>query len=343
MSESLPVGKLPAAQLDAMLRRLPRRDPRVVLGPRLGEDAAVLDLDDRYLVAASDPVTFASDRIGWYAVHVNANDVAVLGATPRWFLAVVLLPEGTSTAELAAGIMADVASTCDALDVTVCGGHTEITAGLDRPIVIGQMLGEVSPARLVRKDRVQVGDQVILTHGAAIEGTALLAREKRAALASSLTPDLLSRAEAFLDTPGLSIVSAARVASGAGDIHAMHDPTEGGIQTALTELAAASGHGLEVWIDRIPVLAETRAVCDHFKLEPLKLLASGALLIATPPATTEAVTAALSANNIPASVVAEARPASFGVMARKDGQLHPLAPAERDEISRLFEADGQGP
>ncbi len=91
MSESLPVGKLPAAQLDAMLRRLPRRDPRVVLGPRLGEDAAVLDLDDRYLVAASDPVTFASDRIGWYAVHVNANDVAVLGATPRWFLAVVLL------------------------------------------------------------------------------------------------------------------------------------------------------------------------------------------------------------------------------------------------------------
>lgn len=333
----LPTGKLPAAHLKAILRSLPRRDPRVVVGPKFGEDAAVLDIGGRYLVAAADPVTFASERIGWYAVHINANDVAVLGGVPRWFFAVVLLPE-RATSELAATIMTDIAETCDALEVTVCGGHTEVTGGLERPIVIGQMLGEVAGPDLVRKKNLEVGDQVILTHGAAIEGTALLARERRADLAGRLPDDLVARAEALLDSPGLSVVPAVRAATHAGTVHAMHDPTEGGIQTALVELAEAAGLGLEVFADRIPVLEETRAICERLQLEPLKLIASGALLLATPPDSTEAVTAALNSSGIPAGVVAEARPSSFGVMWRDGGKLRPLLPADRDEVARASDS-----
>ena len=168
----LPTGKLPADELARMLESLPARDPRVLLGPRPGEDAALLDMGDCCLAVATDPVTFAIDRIGWYAVHVNANDIAVLGAQPRWFFAVLLLPEGTSTAEQAAAIMADIGRTCAEIGVTVCGGHTEVTSGLARPLVVGQMLGEVPSGDVIRKDRLAVDDDVIVTHGIAIEGTA---------------------------------------------------------------------------------------------------------------------------------------------------------------------------
>ena len=121
-------GKLPPAELGSLLASLPQQDPRVLLGPKLGEDAAApLDFGDRCLVAAADPVTFAIDRIGWYAVHINTNDVVVLGAEPRWFLAVLLLPEGGHTLELEQAIMTDIGQTCENLGVTVCGGHTEVT------------------------------------------------------------------------------------------------------------------------------------------------------------------------------------------------------------------------
>ena len=161
--DRLSAGKLPAKDLDRLIAALPATDPRVLLGPHLGEDAAVIEMGDRCLVATTDPVTFATDRIGWYAVHVNANDVAVMGAQPRWFLAVVLLPAVSSTRGLARAIMDDIGATCDELGVTVCGGHTETTPGIERPVVVGQMLGEVPPQRLVRKSRLAVGDDIILT------------------------------------------------------------------------------------------------------------------------------------------------------------------------------------
>src|SRR5688572_31941148 len=93
----LPVGKLRAELLGRLFDKHVPGDARVVVGPRVGEDAAVLDIGDRYLIATADPITFATDELGWYALHVNANDLAVRGARPLWFLATVLLPEGRAT------------------------------------------------------------------------------------------------------------------------------------------------------------------------------------------------------------------------------------------------------
>lgn len=332
----LPAGKLPASALEAMLARLPHGDRRVVIGARLGEDAAVLEIGDRYLVVATDPVTFATDRIGWYSVHVNANDVAVLGARPRWFFAVLLLPEGRSRAGTAEAITDDIARTCGTLGVSLCGGHTEVTTGLDRPIVIGQMLGEVEPERLVRKDRLEVGDRVLVTRGAAIEGTAILARERRETLESRLDAALLARAQALLFDPGISIIEAAQTATSAGQVHAMHDPTEGGIATGLWELARAGGVGLRVRADAIPILPETRAVCEVFGLDPLALIASGSLLVAAAPGEAGAIISALGARGIPAADVGEIRPAEEGVRIEIAGRSVPLEPAERDEIARVL-------
>src|SRR5215831_14279280 len=152
----LPVGKLPLEQLRSLLRHLSKHDARLLIGPQIGEDAAVIDAGDRYLVVATDPITFAIDHIGRYAVHVNANDIAVLGARPLWFFIVMLLPESHTTGELAEMIMADVRVTCEELGVALGGGHTEITQGLERPILVGQMLGEVTPSGLVRKKRIAI-------------------------------------------------------------------------------------------------------------------------------------------------------------------------------------------
>ena len=134
----LKVGKLPPEILGRLLAGTPCTDPRVVVGPRIGEDAAVIDFGATYLVAKTDPITFATDRIGWYAVNINANDVAAMGARPKWFLATLLLPEGSADEGLAEGIFNDIVASCAGLGISLVGGHTEITAGLERPILVGR-------------------------------------------------------------------------------------------------------------------------------------------------------------------------------------------------------------
>lgn len=323
-------GKLPPEVLGRLLERVPRRDPRVVIGPRIGEDAAVIDFGDRYLVAKSDPITFTAERIGWYAVNINANDVATLGARPRWFLATLLLPAGGGP--LAESIFADILAACGELEVSLCGGHTEITPGLDRPIVAGQMLGEVEKPRLVRKERIRPGDVVLLTRGVALEGTAILAREKAGELAGRLGDALLERARQLLFTPGISVVGDALAAAAAATVHGMHDPTEGGLIGGLWELAAAAGVGLSVERASIPVLAETGAVCPLFGLDPLRLIASGALLIAVASEDAQPVMEALAARGTPVAAIAKVTPAAQGL--RLDGE--PFAFPERDEITRVL-------
>ncbi|HOQ28727.1 MAG TPA: AIR synthase related protein, partial [Armatimonadota bacterium] len=142
------VGKLPAELLARLLSRHPVTDPRVLVGPAPGEDAAAIDMGDRVLVAKTDPITFATDAIGWYAVNVNANDIATMGAEPRWFLATVLLPEGAEE-RLAEEIFEQIATACEELGIALVGGHTEITYGLSRPVIAGCLLGEAERERLL--------------------------------------------------------------------------------------------------------------------------------------------------------------------------------------------------
>lgn len=292
-------GKLPQDHLARILRALPHRDPRVLLGPGIGRDAAVIDAGGpRLLVAKSDPITFASDLIGSYAVHVNANDVACMGAKPSWFLATILLPE-SSTPELPESIFHQIQEACDSLEIEIVGGHTEITIGLSRPIICGSLLGEVSRDRLVRPDGARPGDALILTKGIAIEGTAVLAREAAAPLRARGVGDAtITTAADYILEPGISVVREARAACDAVRVHAMHDPTEGGLATALYEMTEASALGIEVAADAIQVLPETQAICETAGLDPLGLLASGALLIAVAHSDCEAAVRAIEAEGV---------------------------------------------
>ena len=313
----------------------------MVLGPRFGEDAAVIDMGAKYLVAKTDPITFTAERIGWYAVNINANDIATLGARPRWFLATLLLPETRTTRALARSIFRDVLRACRSLGLTLCGGHTEITAGLARPLVVGLMLGEVDKSQLVRKESQRPGDLVLLTKGVALEGTAILAREKAPRLEAKLGKALIRRARRLLFRPGISVVREALLAVRHGEIRAMHDPTEGGLFSGLYELARAGGVGLRIWLDKVPVLPETQAFSRVLGFNPFALIASGALLVVASARTAGGVVAALGRAGISAAIIGEVRRASQGIRVLEPGgaRLRPLTVPARDEIARLLAAD----
>jgi len=336
--KGFPVGKLPPRILQALLAqcRVSRRS-RVVLGPRFGEDAAVIDLGAKYLVAKTDPITFTSERLGWYAVNINANDVATLGARPLWFLATLLLPEKTTLLPLVRKIFRETLCACRELDVTLCGGHTEITRGIDRPIMIGQMLGEVAKSKLVRKESQQPGDLVLLTRGIAIEGTAILARERRVALARKLPMKTLRHAGRLLLRPGISVVRDALLAQRHGEIHAMHDPTEGGLTSGLYELAKAGGVGLRIWKDKVPVLEETRSFSEILGFDPFALIASGALLVVASANSAPKLLRAYTRRGVRAAIIGEVTEAAEGVQMVEKGRVSPLRVPSRDEIARLLE------
>lgn len=334
----IPVGKLPPRLLEGLLSRYRVTDPRVIEGPGIGKDAAVIDMGDRYLVAKTDPITFATDEIGWYAVHVNANDIACCGAVPRWFLATLLLPEKGTTPELVESIFQQIATACDQLGISLCGGHTEITFDLKRPIVVGQMLGEVAPDHYVMATGAKVGDALLLTKGIAIEGTAVIAKEKRAELRDTMPESELQRCARFLHEPGISVVRDAQLAFEVGGVHALHDPTEGGVATGLWELAQASDVGLVIDEERLPVVTECQNLCRHFGLDPLGLIASGSLLISAAADRSHAIVERLVEAEIDAALIGEVVPSDESCRMRSaDGTLRPLPEFPRDEITRLFE------
>ncbi|MFN3974301.1 MAG: AIR synthase family protein [Dehalococcoidia bacterium] len=338
-SRMLP-GKLPAHMLQHLLEMAQSNDPQVVVGPGIGADAAVLEVGDSLLVAKSDPVTFATNLIGWYMVQVNANDIACMGARPRWLLCTLLLPEGCQPS-LAEDIFHQVVEACRPIGVTIIGGHTEITYGLSRPIAIGAMLGVVERERLVRPGGARPGDVLLLTKGIALEGTALLAREAPDALIKAGLPqEQIASAQRLLLEPGISILREALTAVAAGPVHTLHDPTEGGLATALRELATPAGLGLEVDAEAIPVLPECRRVCRALGLDPLGLLASGSLLIAVSPEVSEAVQRAVEGEGIPCTPIGRMLGPGEGLFLRRGGQREPLPTFPRDEVARWFSKEG---
>jgi len=312
---------------------VPGDDPRVIVGPGVGLDCAVIDLGATCLVMKSDPITFASDSIAWYAVQVNANDLAVFGAESRWLLATLLLPEGAARAEQVEQIMADLLQACEPLGISLVGGHTEVTYGLPRPLMVCTLVGEVPRQRLVTPRGAQAGDRLLLTKGVPVEATAILAREAPGALEVFLSPSEMETARNFLYDPGISVVRDARMAQAAGEVHAMHDPTEGGLLGALWELAQASGKRLQVDLSAVPIPSLSRRICNRLGIDPFAAIASGALLLSV-----AAVDAGIIENSLQAA----------GIICRSIGSIQEGDPTvvgldeksllqpPRDEIARWF-------
>ncbi|OHB96990.1 MAG: hydrogenase expression/formation protein, partial [Planctomycetes bacterium RIFCSPHIGHO2_12_42_15] len=251
-------------------------------------------------------------------------------------LATLLLPEGKTNAKLATQIFRDIIKSTQKLNITLCGGHTEISYKIDRPIVIGHMLGEVEKGKLVVNARAKPGDDLLLTKGIAIEGTAIIAREKAAVIRKKFDKKFLKRAQAFIDKPGLSVVADALLANKTAQIHAMHDPTEGGLATGVMELAKASGTGVIIDAEKIPCYEETEQICKFFNIQPLGLIASGALLIALDPKNTKEVIAILAKNGILCTPIGRLTQKSEGLKLFTKGKLVKMPKFTVDEITKVL-------
>jgi hydrogenase expression/formation protein HypE len=340
MGIPLPPGKLPNELLEEVLAELTFEDPSLLINPGVGQDVAAVDISaDEVLVLKSDPVTFATDAIGQYAVLVNANDIATSGASPRWLLATLLFPVG-STPSFIWSVIRELQGFCRKWGITLCGGHTEITDAVSRPVVCGMMAGSVRKRDLIDKRRMRPGDRVLMTKAAAVEGTALIAREFGSRLrALGLSPGEIRSSRSYLDR--ISILPEAGRAAQCPGTSAMHDVTEGGIATALEELSAAGGSRLRVHLDRIPVFPETRRICRLLGLHPLGLIGSGSLLICCRPKHSQRLEKDLHRSGIQVTWIGEVAEKGFGVQGFRGGRPARWPRFEVDEIARLF-AEGQG-
>jgi hydrogenase expression/formation protein HypE len=323
------VGKIaPEVLRRVVMSQLGVRRPEVLVHSGLGEDSTVLDFGDLVAVMSTDPITGAAANSGWIAVHVACNDIAAMGAEPLGVLLTVLLDEGTDESALSI-LMRDVNRACLELGIEVVGGHSEVTSLVKSPVLSLTSVGFARREAYVTSAGGRPGDALILTKAAGLEGTAILATDRSRWLASRLTTECLDGARAFLRE--ISVVREGIAAARAG-ASAMHDVTEGGVLGAAYELAIASGCGIDLNADAVPVRAETRSICAEFGIDPLRLVSSGAMLIAAPNA--EPVLAAVSALGVDATVIGELTAGSPTVL--RSGQREPLMPPETDELYRAL-------
>jgi hydrogenase expression/formation protein HypE len=332
--EKLLPGKLPHSFLYPLLKKYTFKDTNVFAGAQIGEDAAVVDAGDHFLILKTDPITFVTDEIGYYAVHVNSNDILCMGGTPLYFLATLLLPADSTPAAVEM-IFKQISVTCRKQNICYCGGHTEITLGLDRPIVVGQMVGKAAKEELLLKSSIEADDHILLINESPIEATSIIARVRGTELEKAFSTDFMIRCRNALFQPGISVRPAAEIAFKTAPLHALHDPTEGGIATALYEVAMSVNLGFRIYYDQIPFLPEGKLLCDHYDLNPLGCIASGSLLAFVPARSVNRLLTAFHKQDIPA--------ADIGIMTKNEcektmiiaGEETALPIFQQDEIVKI--------
>lgn len=324
------VGKLtPAALQQLIFDRLGKRRPEVVLRGAFGEDSAALDLGGDLCVISTDPITGAAKHAGWLAIHVSCNDVAANGAEPVAVLLTILLPAG-SDKSLVTEIMVDAEMAAQEVPVEIVGGHTEFTAAVIQPVISATVIGRVPAAQLATSCSIRPGDALIATKYVGLEGTAILAWDFPAVTEPILGATLLESARALKKQ--LSVVPEARIAAAHG-VRAMHDATEGGVLGAAYEMAGASGLGFDIEESALTIHPATKLLAEQLQFDPLRLISSGTLLLATPEP--EKLVAALQAADIPASVIGHFNASSDKRLFKANGSSELINPPESDELWRL--------
>jgi len=327
----LPRGKIPKEILEEFVfKNLGVRREEVILGPSAGIDGAVINTGDKSLIVSMDPITGALEKIGWLAVNVNANDIATFGVKPAFFLSCIMLPE-RSDDRIIKTVSVQMGEAAKALKIAIIGGHCETTQDLPSPIVVGCAFGFAEKGRFVTAGGAKPGDSLILTKTAGIEGTAILATDRKKQLKKALSEEALQEAADFYDQ--ISVVKDALAVFRTGAVHAMHDPTEGGIAGGMHEMADASRLGFEVYEERIPIRFETSKICRFFRIDPLQLIASGSLLVAVESSQVESALGSLQEAEIPAQTVGKfnSNP-SKRILMRKNGKAENMVRTKSDHL-----------
>jgi hydrogenase maturation factor len=327
----LPPGKIPIDILkEVVFKNLGAERSEIVLGPTAGIDGTILDVGNKNAIVSMDPITGAVERIGWEAININANDVATFGVEPAFFFSCLLLPENADS-KIVQTIAVQMNAAAKELGIAIVGGHCESTPGLSSPIVVGCTMGLTEKGKYVTAADAKSGDKLILTKSAGIEGTAILASDREEQLKKVFNQAVLENAKGFYNQ--ISIVKDALTAYRTGGVHAMHDPTEGGVLNGIHEMADAAGLGVRVFEEKITVEPETAKICRFYEIDPLQLIGSGALLITAEPEAASRIVDSLSQEHIYADVIGEFNPnPNKRILMHKDGMADMLPRPTSDNL-----------
>lgn len=333
MKKKLDLGKINREILEkSILPFTASDDEDIILGPRVGEDAAIVENKSKYTVVSTDPITTGGREAGWLAVHISANDVAVTGGEPRWFLSTILLPYGFSETDLE-NITMQMCKAAKEINVSIIGGHTEVVQGIKNAMIIGTCIGTTD--RYIKTQGANPGDQIILTKGAGLEGSLILANEYREKITLNMSNEkMLENLEILKNS--ISVVPEANYLSQIQGVTSMHDPTEGGVFLGLHEIADSSGNGLQINLSKIYVPEIVKEICDCLVVDPYMLLSSGALLATVNKKKIQEVLDGLNKLNIPTWIIGEILSSPERQMIDKNNKVQEIPRPVSDEILRFM-------
>ena len=325
------IGKLSETVLErSILRQIGHRRKEVIVGPALGQDCAVIELDeDEVFTLSSDPITGTVKDLGSHCIHVTANDLAASGAEPVGVMLTIMLPSTAKESELKK-IMSDAESTCRKLGMEILGGHTEVTDVVRQPLISVTGVGKVKKQEMSLATSMVAGQDIVVSKWIGLEATAILAKEKEAQLSSVFNKDFIDVAKNF--DKYLSVIPEAKIAREMG-VSAMHDITEGGVLGALWEMANGSGVGLEVDLRKIPIRQETVEICEFFKLNPYLIMSSGSMLMATNDG--KSLVAKLKSEGTPATVIGRTNDSNDRII-KKGEEVSYLGKPQTDELYKVM-------
>jgi len=328
----LKTGKLDSDLLkELVFGRIKYRDDQIRVRPGIGEDCAVIDFGDYDCVMSTDPITAAVSDIGRLAIHITCNDIASNGVKPLGIMLAVMLPEGTTEADVA-HIMEQAGETADALQVEIIGGHTEITPAVKQPVIVSTAVGKALTGKSQSGDNMKAGDYIMITKSVGLEGSGIIACDYEKQLANVLSDDEIEKAKSFLNM--VSVVPEG-VAAGTVGTHGMHDITEGGVMGAVWEMCQISGTGAEIWKEEIPIEPETEKICSYFDIDPMRLISSGSMLIVAAEGKKKKMLEAIRSAGVACSVIGRVKEKSCGIMCVSGGVKAEIEPPYADEIYKV--------
>lgn len=324
------IGKLDSNLLkEIIFSHIKFRREEVLVRPGIGKDCAVVDYGEDVCVLSTDPITGAASEVGKLAIHISCNDIASEGVEPIGIMLTVMVPESTTKEEIEF-IMKQASSEAEKLHVEIIGGHTEVTNAVNRPVIVSTAIGKGKKERYTSQNVVRIGDHIILTKYAGLEGTGIIAYDHEEELKKKISQEEIDNAKKFLEN--LSVIKEGIIGGNLGAT-SMHDVTEGGVLGAIWETCESANLGAKITIEAIPVREETLKICAVYHIDYLRLISSGCMVITIPGHKKDDLLNQLKAKDILAS--------DIGVMTEKDvimikdGEELEIDPPDRDELYKV--------
>ncbi|MDF2821555.1 MAG: hypothetical protein K0R15_1996 [Clostridiales bacterium] len=325
------IGKISESILKrSILKQIRHRRDEIIVGPNVGANCSIISLkEDEDFVITADPITGSVFDIGTLALHAAANDLAASGAEPVGIMLTILLPEKFPEGSLRE-IMKEIEQGCILLNMEIMGGHTEVTRAVNQPIISVTGIGKVKKGKVIKTSGAKIGQDVVVSKWVGLEGTSIIANIKEDELLTKYTPTFVEEAKNLIQY--ISVIEESKIALNY-EVTSMHDVTEGGIYAALWEVAAASNVGMEVELNKLPIRLETVEICEHFDLNPYKLISSGCLVMTTNKGWE--LVKELESKGIKATIVGKITKGKERVVLSEDERKY-LEPAKSDELYKIY-------